>query len=365
MPAVEACAFQQDPFGTMPDGRPVTRWTLTNRNGIMLKVIDLGGIITELHTPDRNGKLGDIVLGYDSVAAYLGSTAYFGALIGRYANRIRNGKLSVDGNALQLLVNDGPHHLHGGPTGFDKVMWTCQRFTEDGCQGLALSYRSADGEMGYPGNVDIAVRYLLNDDNELVIDYSAVTDAATPINLTQHSYFNLAGNPSILGHQLQINADAFTPIDAGSIPRTMATPVQGTPFDFRSMRAIGACIDQNDEQLANGKGYDHNFVLNKDAFGALSVAARVEDAASGRALTVLTTEPGIQFYSGNFLDGRDGGKGRTYGHRGGLCLEPQHYPDSPNRPDFPNTILRPGERYATNTKYVFSSDALAARQPDP
>lgn len=362
MPGTAASRRQQEPFGTMPDGRAVTRYTLANRNGIVIKVIDLGGIITELHTPDRHGRSGDIVLGYDSVAEYLAGSAYFGALIGRYANRIRHGRLALDGRDIALQVNDGEHHLHGGPAGFDKVLWTCEPFTEGGCEGLALRYRSTDGEQGYPGNVDIEVRYLLTDDDALRIDYSAVADAATPINLTQHSYFNLSGAPSILGHELQIAADAFTPIDAGSIPLCMATPVAGTPFDFRTLRPIGACIDQQDAQLANGKGYDHNFILIKQAAGELSRAARLEDPHSGRALTVLTEEPGLQFYSGNFLDGRDSGKGRRYGYRGGLCLEPQHYPDSPNRSDFPNTILRPGERYTTATRYEFSNDA---RQADP
>lgn len=361
MAGTGASTVGQDTFGVMPDGRTVTRFTLSNRNGIMLKVLDLGGIITELHTPDRHGQLGDIVLGYDSANEYLQGSAYFGALIGRYANRIRHGKLAIDGREIALHVNDGPHHLHGGPVGFDKVLWTCEPFTEAGCQGLALSYRSVDGEQGYPGNVDIAVRYLLTDDNALRIDYSAVADAATPINLTQHSYFNLSGASSILGHRLMIKADAYTPIDAGSIPLSLTAPVADTPFDFRTLRPVGELIDQSDEQLTNGKGYDHNFVLAPGP-RALSLAARLEDPVSGRALTLLTEEPGIQFYSGNFLDGRDAGKGRTYGYRGGLCLEPQHFPDSPNRPDFPDTILRPGERYTTASRYEFSHDA---RQADP
>jgi aldose 1-epimerase len=348
-------AIASTPFGVLPDGRTVTRYTLSNAAGMSMSIIDFGAIITEWFVPDRDGKLADVVLGFDVLEPYLADSPYFGALIGRYANRIRDGKFVLDGRTVSLPVNNGSNHLHGGPAGFDKVLWQAEPFSNDDGQGLVLRYRSVDGEQGYPGNVDVQVVYQLGDDNAFVMQCSAVTDAATPINLTQHSYFNLAGGGDILGHELTIKASRFTPIDAGSIPFGPLAPVDGTPFDFRTARTIGSQIGNGDQQLANGGGYDHNFVLDKPAPGALSLAASVFDPGSGRKLALYTEEPGVQFYSGNFLDGSLQGKGRVYDYRGGLCLEPQHFPDSPNQGVYPNTILRPGETYSTSSRYVFST----------
>ena len=339
----------QAPFGQLPDGRAITQFTLTNAGGMVAKIIDYGGIITELHAPDRDGNLADVVLGFDTLEPYRTDSPYFGALIGRYGNRIRHGRFTLDGQEVQLPVNNGSNHLHGGPDGFDRVKWEA---TIDGAS-LRLQYRSADGEMGYPGNLDATVTYTLLDTNELVVSFHAVTDKATPVNLTQHSYFNLAGDGDILGHVLCIEADAFVAIDAESIPTGELTPVTGTPFDFRMPRAIGERIGQPDKQLRHGGGYDHNFVLNKPQGKALSRAARVSEPTSGRVLELWTEEPGVQFYSGNFLDGSLAGKGRTYQHRSGFCLEPQHFPDSPNQPLFPNVILRPGEAYQTESRFRF------------
>lgn len=339
----------QAPFGQLPDGRAITQFTLTNAGGMVAKIIDYGGIITELHAPDRDGNFADVVLGFDTLEPYRTDSPYFGALIGRYGNRIRHGRFTLDGQEVQLPINNGSNHLHGGPDGFDRVKWEA---TIDGAS-LRLRYRSVDGEMGYPGNLDATVTYTLNDDNELVVSFHAVTDKATPVNLTQHSYFNLAGDGDILGHVLSIEADAFVAIDAESIPTGELTPVTGTPFDFRMPRPIGERIGQPDKQLRHGGGYDHNFVLNKPQGKALSRAARVVDPGSGRVLELWTEEPGVQFYSGNFLDGSLAGKGRTYQHRSGFCLEPQHFPDSPNQPSFPNVILRPGQVYQTESRFRF------------
>ncbi len=343
----------QRAFGQMPDGAAITQFTLTNANGLVARIIDFGGIVTELHAPDREGQLADVVLGFDTLAPYLGASPYFGALIGRYGNRIAGGRFTLDGQEIALTTNDGANHLHGGAPGFDKVKWQA-RVEGD---SLVLSYRSVDGEQGYPGNLDITATYHLSDENELVLRFHAVTDRATPVNLTQHSYFNLAAEGDILAHVLTIDADAFVPIDAASIPLGMHSPVTGTPFDFRMPRPIGERIAQPDKQLRHGQGYDHNFVLSKPSAKALSRAARVLEPGSGRVLEVFTEEPGLQFYSGNFLDGALGGKGRQYEHRGGFCLEPQHFPDSPNRPDFPNVILRPGQVYRTESRLRFSVEA--------
>ena len=341
-------------FGSLPDGRATALYTLTNANGLLVKITDFGGIITEIHAPDRDGKLADIVLGYDHAAPYVDASPYFGALIGRYANRLREGRFTLDGRAYQLPVNNGKNHLHGGEHGFHQVLWNASPFQQADAVGLTLTHRSADGEQGYPGNLDVTVVYQLNNDNELVMAFNAVTDQPTPVNLTQHSYFNLAAGGDILAHQLTLKAGRFTPIDATSIPTGVLAPVAGTPFDFRLPRPIGARLGDDDEQLRNGSGYDHNFVLDKPAGTALALAARVRDPHSGRVLELFTQEPGVQFYSGNFLDGSLTGKGRQYGFRSGFCLEPQHFPDSPNQPDFPNTILRPGQEYATVSKYIFS-----------
>ncbi|MCD2517580.1 galactose mutarotase [Massilia sp. G4R7] len=343
----------QAPFGQLPDGSAITQFTLANANGLVAKIIDFGGVITELHAPDRAGLLADVVLGFDSLEPYRSDSPYFGALIGRYGNRIAKGRFTLDGREIQLPTNDGNNHLHGGAPGFDKVKW--QAAIEG--DSLRLSYRSVEGEQGYPGNLDATVTYTLTDDNELVVRFHAVCDRATPINLTQHSYFNLAGGGDILGHLLQIDADTFTAIDAESIPLGELAPVAGTPFDFRSPRPIGSRIDEDDQQLRNGQGYDHNFVLNKPAPKAMTRAARVVDPGSGRVLELFTEEPGVQFYSGNFLDGSLVGKGGAYRHRTGFCLEPQHFPDSPNQPQFPNVILRPGEEYTTESRFRFSVEA--------
>jgi aldose 1-epimerase len=337
-------------FGQTPDGEAVTQFTLTNANGLVARIIDFGGILTELHVPDREGRLANVVLGFDTLEPYLDASPYFGALIGRYGNRIAGGRFTLDGREVVLSTNDGANHLHGGAPGFDKRKWNA---TVDG-DSLRLSYRSVDGEQGYPGNLDVTATYRLTDKDELVLHFHAVTDQATPVNLTQHSYFNLAGEGDILGHVLSVDADAFVPIDAGSIPLGVLSPVTGTPFDFRMPRPIGERIAQPDKQLRHGQGYDHNFVLNKPQGKALTHAARVVEPESGRVLELFTEEPGLQFYSGNFLDGSLGGKERSYAHRSGFCLEPQHFPDSPNQAQFPNVILRPREVYQTESRLRFS-----------
>lgn len=343
----------QAPFGELPGGAAVTQFTLTNANGMVAKIIDYGGVITELHAPDRDGRLADVVLGFDTLEPYCTGSPYFGALIGRYGNRIKQGRFTLDGRSIALPVNNGSNHLHGGQGGFDRVLWSA---STDGAS-LHLAYRSVDGEMGYPGNLDVTVIYTLTDDNELVVNFHAVTDQATPVNLTQHSYFNLAGDGDILGHYLSLDADSFVAIDAESIPTGELTPVTGTPFDFRRPRQIGERIGQPDKQLRHGSGYDHNFVLNQVDGTSLTRAARVCEPVSGRMLELWTQEPGVQFYSGNFLDGSLHGKGRTYAHRSGFCLEPQHFPDSPNQPQFPDVILRPGQVYQTESRYRFLVDA--------
>jgi aldose 1-epimerase len=345
----------REEFGRLPDGTQVDALTLTNANGIVVRAITYGGIITSLRVPDRNGQFGDIVLGFDDLAGYLEEHPYFGAIIGRYGNRIAGGRFMLDGQVYTLATNNGPNHLHGGITGFDKVVWWAEPFENGDSVGVTFSYTSSDGEEGYPGKVDVRVTYTLTAANELVFDYYAVSDRATPVNLTQHSYFNLAGDGSgdILGHELTVNADYFTPVDSTLIPTGAIAPVAGTPFDFRSATAIGARIDQDQEQLRHGLGYDHNFVLNSGD-STLTHAARVYEPQSGRLMDVYTAEPGIQFYAGNFLDGSITGKaGHVYGRRSGFCLETQHFPDSPNQPEFPSTILRPGEQYRSTTTYVF------------
>ena len=346
------------PFGTLPDGRPATLYTLTNPHGVVIKITDFGGIITEIHVPDRDGKLADIALGFDTLQPYTTDSPYFGALVGRYGNRISQGRFELDGQTVQLPINSGEQHLHGGMVGFDRRMWTALPFQEGDSVGLTLLYRSADGEEGYPGNLDVTVVYELTAHNELVLTFDAVTDRATPINLTQHAYFNLAGKGDILGHQLSIAADTFTPVDVKLIPTGEFRPVADTAFDFRQPRAIGELIGADDDQLRYGQGYDHNFVLNRPAEGpgarASILAARVVEPISGRVLELYTEEPGVQFYSGNFLDGTLSGKGQSYAFRSGFCLEPQHFPDSPNQPTFPNTILRPGGEYATVSRFKFT-----------
>lgn len=346
---------ERAPFGAMPDGRAVEIFTLRNANGIEARITNYGGIITSLETPDRDGRMADILLGFDSLAPYLAGTPYFGSIIGRYGNRIGGGQFELGGETYTLATNDGANHLHGGETGFDKVLWDAEPFDNDSARGVILRYTSPDGEEGYPGTLQTTVTYTLNDNDELTVDYLATTDTATPVNLTQHSYFNLGGaaSGSILDHQLMIAAAAYTPVDSTLIPTGEIVSVEGTPFDFRNATAIGDRIDAGHPQLVAGGGYDHNFVLDRAGDG-LELAARVTHPGTGRVLEIHTTEPGIQFYSGNFLDGTITGKdGHAYGHRGGFCLETQHYPDSPNKPSFPSTVLRPGEEYRTRTVFTF------------
>jgi aldose 1-epimerase len=305
--------------------------------------------------PDRLGRPGDVVLGYETLAEYEKNNPYFGCLVGRYGNRIAGGKFVLDGREYALATNDGPNHLHGGVRGFDKVVWQARPLETPSGPALELRYRSPDGEEGYPGNLDVTAVYTLTQDNELRLDYTAVTDRPTIVNLTHHSYFNLAGRGDILSHEVMIRAERFTPVDKTLIPTGELRPVAGTPFDFNTPTAIGARIDQDDEQLRFGRGYDHNWVISKP-MGELGLMARVYEAESGRVMEVLSTEPGLQFYSGNFLDGTIRGKGgRVYGFRNGFCMEPQHYPDSPHHPEFPSVVLRPGETYRNTIIYRFST----------
>jgi aldose 1-epimerase len=343
----------QAPFGTTTGGETVEQFTLVNGHGVEVRAITFGGIITSLRTPDRDGNLDDIVLGFDELDPYLAGSPYFGSIIGRYGNRIAGGRFDLDGATYTLAQNNGPNHLHGGEVGFDKVVWAGEPFENDEGLGVVFTYTSADGEEGYPGTLNVEVTYTLTETDELVVDYRAVTDRATPVNLTQHSYFNLAGRGDILGHELMIAASAYTPVDSTLIPTGELAPVQDTPFDFRTSTPIGARIDADDAQIHNGLGYDHNWVLDREGEG-LELAARVVEPGTGRTLEIYTEEPGLQFYSGNFLDGALTGKGGTiYEHRSGFCLETQHYPDSPNQPSFPSTVLRPGEEYRTRTVMAF------------
>jgi len=357
-PSLRRTRITRTSFGTTADGKPVELFTLTNAHDVEVRAMTYGATIVWLHAPDREGHLDDIVLGYPTLAGYLAQSPYFGAIVGRYGNRIAKGRFTLDGKTYQLATNNGPNHLHGGVKGFDKVVWSAEPAETDSSAAVTFSYISPAGEEGYPGTLHARVTYTLTDRNELRVEYVATTDQATPVNLTQHSYFNLAGagTRDILGHELMIAADRYTPVDATLIPTGEIAPVAGTPFDFRTPTAIGARIDQPDVQLQNGKGYDHNWVLNRAsaAEGALVLAARVIEPTTGRTLDVFTTEPGIQFYSGNFLDGTITGKdGRVYRHRYGFCLETQHFPDSPNHPNFPSTILRPGREYRSTTVFQF------------
>lgn len=345
----------RSPFGETSDGKAVELYTLTNANGMQVAITTYGGIIVSLTAPDREDKYADVVLGFDNLDGYLAGHPYFGALIGRYGNRIAKGKFTLDGTEYTLATNNNENHLHGGIVGFDKKVWRARGSVNPMGVSLALNCVSEDGEEGYPGKLEVKVVYTLTNDDGLKIEYNATTDKATPVNLTNHSYFNLAGQGSgdILGHVLTINADRFTPVDKGLIPTGELKPVEGTPFDFRKGTAIGARIEAKDEQLEFGGGYDHNFVLNKKG-DDLTLAASVYEPKTGRVMEVYTTEPGVQFYCGNFLDGSNVGKGgKVYKFRNGFCLETQHFPDSPNQPDFPSTILKPGEEYSTTTVYKF------------
>lgn len=343
-------------FGTTQDGRQVDLYTLRNSHGMEVRAMNYGGIVTCLRVPDRTGKVDDVVLGFDDFHAYLENSPYFGAIIGRYANRIANGRFVLDGVEYTFAKNNDPNSLHGGEKGFDKALWHAKPFENKQERGLVFTYTSKSGEEGYPGTLAAKVTYTLTENNELIFDYQATTDQATPVNLTQHTYFNLAGEGQgdILGHELMLNARYFTPVDGSLIPTGELRAVRETPMDFTSPQAIGRRIDQNYEQLALGHGYDHNWVIDRKD-GGLELAARAYEPKSGRVMEVFTTEPGIQFYSGNFLDGTITGKqGHIYGHRSGFCLETQHFPDSPNRPNFPSSVLRPGQTYRSRTVCKFS-----------
>ena len=350
----------KEAFGKMPDGTPVEKYTLSNVHGMEVSIITYGGAVQSIKVPDKDGKVGDVALGFDNLADYLkDNNPYFGALIGRYGNRIAKGQFVLDGKTYQIPANNGPNALHGGPKGFDKQVWAASPITDSGWVGVELTYFSADGQMGFPGNLAVTVRYSVNNDNELRIDYSAVTDKDTIVNLTNHTYFNLAGagQGTILDQVAMMNADKFTPVDKTLIPIGELQDVKGTPFDFTAPTAIGAGIKADNEQLKNAEpkqgGYDHNWVFNNP--GNLSaLAVRVFDPKSGRAVEMYTTEPGVQFYVGNFLDGSlKGEDGLTYEHWGAFTLEAQHYPDAPNQPKFPSTELKPSEKYSQTTIYKF------------
>ena len=347
--------IEKQSFGKTEDGMAVDLFTLTNANGMKLKITNYGGIVTSIFVPDKDGNLGDVVLGYDNLEGYLNNNPYFGCIVGRYGNRIAKGKFTLNGKNYTLATNNEPNHLHGGVKGFDKVVWAAKEVKDKDTVGLELTYLSKDGEEGYPGNLSVKVIYTLTNDNALRIDYEATTDQPTVVNLTNHSYFNLkdAGASSILNHELMIDADYITPVDETLIPTGELRSVEGTPFDFRTLTVVGDRIDSDDEQIKFAGGYDHNFVLNGKA-GELRLVGKLFESTSGRVIEVWTTEPGIQFYSGNFLDGTiTGKKGIVYQYRHGLCLETQHYPDSPNQPNFPSTTLNPGEKYQTTTVYTF------------
>jgi len=350
-------SIQKQAFGQTGDGEQVDLFTLTNAGGMEVKLTTYGAAVVSLVVPDRNGTPADVVLGYDSLRDYIAGESYFGCIAGRYANRIAGGRFTLHGKEYRLATNEGGNHLHGGLRGFDKMVWRAREFEADTEMGLILSYLSPDGEEGYPGNLASTVSYTLGKANELKIEYRAVADTPTIVNLTNHAYFNLggAGSGDILNHELVINADRFTPVDERLIPTGELKSVQGTPFDFTRPTSIGARIDHDDEQLIFGKGYDHNWILNKAA-GGPCLAARAFEGNSGRILEVYTTQPGLQFYSGNFLDGRSAAKaGRIYPHRGGFCLETQHFPDSPNRSNFPSAVLEPGSKYKHTTIYKFKT----------
>jgi aldose 1-epimerase len=360
-----AVSVSRAPFGVLPGGGAVEVYTFGNANGVEVRAMTYGAAIISVRAPDRAGRLDDVVLGFDNLDDYLAKSRFFGTIVGRYGNRIGKGRLVLDGSTIQLTTNNGANHLHGGVKGFDKVVWKAEPFERDGNAGVAFTYTSADGEEGYPGRLEVGVTYTLTARNELVLEYVARTDKATPINLTNHSYFNLAGrgHGDVLQHQLTLNADRYTPTDATQIPTGEIALVAGTPFDFRTPTAIGARIDADHEQVRRGNGYDHNFVVNgwsddADTAGARAFqasvaethhAAHVVDPASGRTLDLATTEPGVQFYSGNNLDRARNG----FGRRTAFCLETQHFPDSPNHANFPSTILRPGDTYRSKTAYTF------------
>jgi aldose 1-epimerase len=354
--AMTAFAIDKKSFGKTNDGREVFLYTLKNHNGMEVVITNFGGDVVSIKAPDRDGKYADIALGFDTVADYEKQGPYFGALIGRYGNRLAGGKFTLDGKTYQVPTNDGPNALHGGKVGFDKRVWDAKESSDASGEHLHLHYLSKDGEEGFPGNVNVDVTYTLDNKNELRIDYLATTDKNTVLNLTNHTYFNLKGQGEgdILQHQIMIDADRFTPVDAHLIPTGELKSVEGTPFDLRKPVAIGAHISDDNEQLKLGRGYDHNWVLNSR--GKMALAARVVEPTTGRVLEVETDQPGIQFYSGNFLDGTAKGKGKVYNYRNGFCLETQHFPDSPNHSNFPTTELKPGQKFKSTTIYRFFTD---------
>lgn len=354
-----ASMIDSKPFGQTADGKAVELYMLTNRNGVKAEIITYGGHVVSLTVPDKNGQMGDILLGHDTLEGYLNraTNPYFGCIVGRYGNRIGNAKFTLDGKTYSLAANNGVNHLHGGVDGFDRRVWEVKKAAaKDGGAVLVLHYVSADMEEGYPGKLDVTVTYTLTKENELRIDYAATTDKPTVCNLTNHMYFNLAGQGvgDNSNHELMLNADSFTPVDSGLIATGEIKSVKGTPMDFTKPTPIGARINADFEQLKFGQGYDHNWVLNKKG-SEMSLAATVYEPTSGRVMEIWTVEPGVQFYAGNFLDGTITGKGgKVYGHRAAFCLETQHYPDSPNKPNFPPTVLRPGQVYKTTTIHKFS-----------
>jgi aldose 1-epimerase len=352
-----AAGLKKSAFGKMKDGQPVGLYTLTNTGGMEVAITNYGGIVVSIKAPDRSGKFADVVLGFDTFDAYLNNTPFFGALVGRYGNRIAKARFTLDGHEYHLAANDNGNTLHGGLKGFDKRLWNAKDVSTKEVPALELTYLSKDGEEGFPGNLSVTVTYSLTPKNELRIDYAATTDKDTVLNLTNHSYFNLAGQGEgdILSHLMMINGDRFTPVDATLIPTGGLKSVADTPLDFRKPTAIGARIDADDQQMKFGRGYDHNFVLNRKG-GELILAARVTEPSSGRVLEVLTTQPGLQFYTGNFLDGTIHGKaGKVYPRRSAFCMETQHFPDSPNQPQFPTAVLKPGEHFQSTTVFRFST----------
>jgi aldose 1-epimerase len=355
-PAPSSAKIEMQVYGKLANGSEVDLYTLTNSQGLQAGVITYGARLVSLKTPDRAKHLDDIILGFDSLDGYLKDNPYFGAVVGRYGNRIGKGKFSLNGQEYTLAKNNGENSLHGGVKGFDKVLWTARDVSTSGAPGVELTYLSPDGEEGFPGNLLAKVTYTLSDSNELKIDYTATSDKLTVVNLTNHAYFNLSGEDDVMNHVLTIAADKFTPVDSGLIPTGELKSVEGTPFDFRKPTPIGSRINDNDAQLKLGGGYDHNFVLNHPD-GEMGLAARVSDPKSGRVMEIQTVEPGVQFYTGNFLDGSLKGKaGKVYGKRSAFCLETQHFPDSPNKPAFPSTALRQGDRYRTTTVLRFTTE---------
>lgn len=355
--AVAQPSITRTSFGKTADGQSVDIYTLRNLHGMEARITNYGGIVVSLTAPDRQGKLADVVLGYNDLESYLKPPfPYFGAIVGRYGNRIARGRFTLNGLEYKLAVNNGENHLHGGIKGFDKMVWTANQIKSTTGPALALTYSSKDGEEGYPGNLRVRVVYTLTNTNELKIDYTASTDKDTVTNLTHHSYFNLRGegNGDILDHRLTLKANSFLPTDAGNIPTGELRKVAGTPFSFLTATAIGSRINEDDEQLKFGNGYDHTWVIN-GRMGVLRQAAVVYEPTSGRVMEVWTTEPGVQFYTGNYLDGVTGKSGKPYPRRSGFCLETQHYPDSPNKPSFPTTTLRKGATYRSTTIYRFSA----------